>query len=190
MLFETRRLAVREAVWEDIPFVVSLWSDARVMRLVGFPDGIPTAADDVPRRLERGRGSDALLIARLRTRERIGQCVLGAPDADGVSEPDIKLHPSFWGRGYGRELWAALVDEAFLRTTCTVVRGTPNVANIASIRMQESAGMKRVGEGVAGFPASMQDFTTPVPHYVYEISRAEWMQRASAARRQPRCSAR
>jgi RimJ/RimL family protein N-acetyltransferase len=179
--FETRRLAVRAAVPGDVSFIVSLWSDARVMRFVGFPDGIPTAAEDVPRRIERGREVDALLIAQLRTGERIAQCMLGAPDADGVSEPDIKLHPSFWGRGYGRELWATLVDQAFLRTTCTIVRGTPNVANIASIRMQESARMRRVGESVAGFPASMRDFTTPVPHYVYEISRAEWMRRAPAA---------
>ncbi len=180
MRFETRDLLVRDAVPGDVPFIVSLWSDARVMRFVGFPNGIPTAAEDVPRRLERGRGSDALLIAQLRTSERIGQCMLGAPDADGVSEPDIKLHPSFWGRGYGRELWAALVDQAFLRTTCTLVRGTPNVANIASIRMQESAGMNRVGYGVAGFPASMRDFTTPVPHYVYEITRDEWARRRAS----------
>lgn len=175
--FETRRLAVREAVPGDAPFVVALWSDARVMRFVGFPNGIPTTADDVPRRIERGRGHDALLIAQLRTGERIGQCTLGAPDADGVSEPDIKLHPSSWGRGHGRELWAGLVDQAFLRTTCILVRGTPNVANIASIRMQESAGMRRIREGVAGFPASMQGFTTPVPHYVCEITRDEWARR-------------
>ncbi|MEN6370321.1 MAG: GNAT family protein [Thermotogota bacterium] len=178
---ETRRLVVRDAVPEDAAFIASLWSDPRVMRFVGFPHGIPTAATDVPRRIERGRGDDVLLIAELCVNgEPVGQCMLGEPSPSGVSEPDIKLHPSFWGRGYGRELWAALVDQAFLRTTCVIVRGTPNVANIASIRMQESAAMKRVGEGVAGFPALMRDFTTPVPHYVYEISRAEWMRRASA----------
>lgn len=176
--FETPRLVVREATEADEAFIVSLWSDPRVMRFVGFPLGIPTASDDVPRRIRNGAGLDVLLIAESReAREAVGQCLLGAPGADGVCEPDIKLRPAFWGRGYGRELWAALIDQLFLRSACAVVRGTPNVANVASIRMQEACGMRRAGEGVSLFPAAMRAFTAPVPHYVYEIGRAEWLGR-------------
>lgn len=176
--FCTPRLEVREATADDVEFIVSLWRDPRVMNYVGFPSGIPTAADDVPRRIRCGAGLTALLIAESReTREAIGQCLLGALDPAGVCEPDIKLAPAYWKRGYGRELWAALIDELFLRSSCFIVRGTPNVANAASIRMQEGAGMKRVGEGISEFPASMRAFTTPVSYAVYEITRAEWQRR-------------
>jgi RimJ/RimL family protein N-acetyltransferase len=176
--FETPRLVVRAAVAEDARFIEALWSDPRVTRYVGFPLGIPSARDDVPRRIRRGDGLTALLIAEEReTREPIGQCMLGAPNPCGACEPDIKLAPPFWGRGYGRELWAALVDRLFLESSCAIVRGTPNIANMASIRMQESAGMRLVGRGVSEFPASMQAFTAPVPHLVYEITREEWKRR-------------
>jgi len=177
-LFETARLAVRPATDRDAPFVTSLWRDPLVMRHVGFPNGIPTAITDVPPRIQRGRGLDQLLIAEeTETGRPIGQCLLGEPDADGVSEPDIKLVPEHWGRGYGRELWAALIDQLFLRSSCRVVRGTPSIANLASIRMQESAGMRRVGEGLSTFPSEMREFTVPVQHVVYEVSREEWQHR-------------
>jgi RimJ/RimL family protein N-acetyltransferase len=173
--FETPQLIVRVATSGDASFIVLLWSDPRVVRHVGFPRGIPTAAEDVPRRIERGKGLDALLIAELRaSREPIGQCMLGTPDACGTSEPDIKLHPSFWGRGYGRELWAALIDQLFRHSPCAMVRGTPNIENTASVRMQESAGMRRVGGGTFEFPDSMKPFTEPVPYALYEITREEW----------------
>jgi RimJ/RimL family protein N-acetyltransferase len=177
--FETPRLIVRAATSDDTSFITSLWSDPRVMRLVGFPHGIPTPAADVRRRIERGKGLDALLVARLRASgEPIGQCMLGTPDSIGACEPDIKLHPPFWGRGYGLELWAALIDQLFRHSPCATVRGTPNVANTASIRMQESAGMRRVGGGTFEFPDSMKPFTEPVPFALYEITREEWERRA------------
>jgi RimJ/RimL family protein N-acetyltransferase len=177
--FETPRLIVRAATSDDVPFIAALWSDPRVMRYVGFPRGIPTAAEDVPRRIERGSGLSALLIAELRaSREPVGQCMLGTPDSFRVCEPDIKLAPTFWGRGYGRELWAALVDQLFRYSPCAAVRGTPNVGNLASVRMQESAGMRRVGGGTFEFPDPMKSFTEPVPYALYEITREEWERRA------------
>jgi RimJ/RimL family protein N-acetyltransferase len=179
--FETARLVVREAREADAPFVVSLWRDPRVTRLVGFPTGIPTSSSEVIRRIPGVRRLDALLIAELRaTREPIGQCMLGAPDDVGICDPDIKLDPSFWGRGHGTELWTAMVDRLFRFTSCAVVRGTPHVANTASIRMQASAGMRRVGEDVSTFPESMQAFTAPVTYYIYEIARDEWQSQDAA----------
>jgi RimJ/RimL family protein N-acetyltransferase len=180
--FETARLVVRAAVAEDALFIKALWSDPRVMRNVGFPRGVPTAAKDVPHRIERGKGQDALLIAELRAGgEPIAQCMLGAPDSCGVCEPDIKLAPPFWNRGYGRELWAALIDQLFRHSPCAVVRGTPNIENTASVRMQESAGMRRVSGGTFEFPDSMKPFTEPVSYALYEITREEWDRRTHGA---------
>lgn len=175
---ETSRLVVREATNADEAFIVSLWRDPHVMRFVGFPSGLPTAGADVARRLRCRDGLSALLIAEeTQTGHPIGQCMLGRPDERGVCEPDIKLAPAFWGRGYGRELWTALIDQLFLVTNCSAVRGTPNVANEASIRMQEACGMRRVGGGISEFPESMRAYTESVPYHVYEIERAEWLER-------------
>lgn len=180
--FHTPRLLVRGATEGDAPFILSLWGDARVTRFVGFPIGIPTAPEDALRRIRTGKGLNALLIAERReTREAIGQCMLGAPDEHGVCEPDIKLAPNHWGHGLGRELWTALIGQLFETTDCAVVRGTPNVANTASIRMMEAAGMRRVGQGVFTFPESMQAYTEPVPHVVYEVTRDEWLARWRSA---------
>jgi len=176
--FATRRLIVRPAAEDDAAFIAGLWSDPRVTRFVGFPHGIPSALDDVPRRIRRGVGLTALWVALdAAGREPIGQCLLGAPDAEGVAEPDIKLAPAFWGQGYGKELWAAIVDQVFLRSACAAVRGTPNVANVASIRMQKAAGMRRVGRGVSEFPVAMRAYAEPVTYYVYELTRGEWLAR-------------
>ncbi len=179
--FRTPRLVVRPATESDVAFIAALWSDPRVMRHVGFPCGMPTARVDVPARLQCGAGLSALLIAELSHGSvPIGQGLIGEPNAQGVTEPDIKLDPTWWGLGYGRELWAGLVDQAFVRSSCAIVRGTPNVANAASIRMQSSAGMRCVGEGIARFPQAMAAFTEPVPYLVYEIRREEWLSRHAA----------
>ena len=49
--FKTRRLAVREVVPGDVPFVVSLWSDARVMRKFCARNSIITPAKPIKSRM-------------------------------------------------------------------------------------------------------------------------------------------
>ena len=56
----------------------------------------------------------------------------------------------------------------------------PRVENIASIKMQEAAGMVRTGEDVYEFPESMRDFTMPVHCYIYKITREDWQRRQIA----------
>jgi RimJ/RimL family protein N-acetyltransferase len=70
-----------------------------------------------------------------------------------------------------------LVVYLFAHTDCVAVQATPNVGNVASIRMQESVGGVRVGEQVYEFPESMRDYTTPVHHYIYRVYRKDWEQR-------------
>jgi RimJ/RimL family protein N-acetyltransferase len=175
-IFETARLAVREAGLQDTSFIQALWNDPAVMTPVGFPEGLRLSEEDVARQIERAQGSlRALLIAVEKVRHvLVGQCMLGLPNRDGIAEPDIKLHPAFWGKGYGTELWAGLIDRLFETTGCATVQGTPNVENEASIRMQERCGMRRIREGVFKFPPEMQATTRPVRHFVYQLERAQW----------------
>lgn len=173
LVFETERLRVRTANMDDVELFYALWTDPRVMRHVGFPQGLPVTRDELRDRISKqGRSEfEQLLVVELRaSSQAIGGCKLSYPDEEGIAEPDIKLLPAFWGHKYGVEAWRALVNYQFTHTDCDAVHGTPNVENVASIRMQEAAGGVRIGEGVCHFPESMRDYTTPVHYYIYEVS--------------------
>jgi RimJ/RimL family protein N-acetyltransferase len=139
------------------------------MKFVGFPYGMRLERSELEERLSKSGESefDQLLVLELKaTRQPIGECYLSSPNEDGISEPDVKLLPEFWGYKYGVEAWRALVDYQFTHTTY--------VENLASIKMQEAVGGVRVAEGVYNFPESMQAFTQPVHHYTYQVLRADW----------------
>ena len=177
VVFETDRLIVRLATVEDVVLIHNLWNDPRVMTNVGFPRGLCITRDRlVEQYLEReGNEFERLLIVELKeTNQAIGQCKMEHPNEESVVEPDVKLLPAFWGHKYGTELWRAMVAYEFTHTGCDAVIGSPNVENIASIKMQEAAGAVRVDAGVYEFPESMRDYTIPVHYYVYRLSRADW----------------
>jgi len=101
------------------------------------------------------------------------------PDQDGIATTDIKLLPEFRGSRYGVEIKRGLLDYLFTHTECLSVEASPNVSNVASIKMQEAVGGVRVGESFYQFPESMQGYTTPVHHYLYWVSRENWQQCAT-----------
>lgn len=185
MIFSTSRLTIRRATLseEDVAFYLRLWNDPRVMRFVGFPYGLRMDAAQVRLDLERGLalGDDRRLDARLVAVRKqdgaiIGECKLGTPDVDGLSETDIKLLPEFWGQGYGTEIKRGLLRYLFTSTNCQIVQATPNVENIASIRMQQAVGGVQVGESTYEFPPEMRAFTCPVHCYIYQVRREDWLE--------------
>ncbi len=173
-LFETARLRIRLANEGDAGLFLALWNDPAVMRFVGFPLGLQTNLDEI--RANIARRADApftrlLVVERKEDGSAIGECKMQQPDAEGIAETDVKLLPVYWGNGYGVEVKRGLVAYLFEHTHCLAVQATPNVENIASIKMQEAVGAVRVGEGIFTFPDSMKAFTTPVAHYVYRVYR-------------------
>ena len=184
-LFETPRLYIRRAsvTGTDIAFFMNLWNNPQVMRFVGFPSGLGLDTAQVRQAIQRGlelgdeRHLDARLVAeRKQDGVAIGECKLGTPDANGLSETDVKLLPEFWGHGYGTEIKRGLLAYLFTCTDCQVVQATPNIENIASIRMQEAVGGVRVGENVYEFPPEKQAFTCPVHSYIYQVRKEDWLQ--------------
>lgn len=179
VVIETARLRIRKAVTsgDDVDFYCSLWTNPQVMVNVGFPDGLRITREEIRDGITRKAGSvfsAQLIVIDKESGLPIGECKLGSPDADGISETDVKLLPKFWGRGFGTEIKRALVDYLFTHTDCTAIKATPNKNNIASQKMQEAVGGKRVGEGVFRFPDHMRDYTCDVPHYVYMVYRKDW----------------
>jgi len=188
MLFTTRRLRVRRATTEDATFIHALWTSPAVMHYVGFPRGLDVTVDEVRRQIEATNDADfgsRLIVERIEDGRGIGQTKLGVPDDDGVCEPDIKLHPGVWGRGYGTELWNALIDHAFEHSDARVVQGTPNRDNAASVRMQRRAGMRKVADGVFDAHLGKAPGTVPVPYVKLQITRQEWFARRSRRQERP-----
>ena len=179
VIFETARLVIRKATAapEDVEFLYFLWNDSRVMVMVGFPKGLRISREEVQKILERAADTeyDRCLLVELKGNGLIiGECKLGAPDEDGVAHTDVKLMPEHWGNAYGKEIKQGLVDYLFTHTDCRAIKATPNQRNLASQKMQEAVGGKRVGEGVHRFPEDKRDWTCDVPHYVYMVFREDW----------------
>ena len=176
-MFETERLVVRTAEEGDAGLYYRLWTDPRVMRFVGFPQGLRVTREEIRERIGRQPVSvyeNLLVVERKDTGAAIGEAHLHRPDEAGVAGTDVKLLPEAWGHRFGAEVKAGLVRHQFEHTDCRVVQGTPNRENVASIRMQEAVGAVRVGEGCFEFPEEMRAWTCPVPHFVYHVRREDW----------------
>jgi RimJ/RimL family protein N-acetyltransferase len=181
MIFEAERLIIRKSSLDDCGLILSLWTDPRVMANVGFPRGLKTTRQEIQSRIEQDEKEpspfDSLLVAQLKSDSKtIGQCLMHLPDDDGIASTDIKLLPAYWGQRYGSEIKRSLVDYLFSNTDCLAVEATPNVNNLASIKLQESVGGVRIGEAVHTFPESMDEYTLPVHHYIYRVYRSNWQQ--------------
>lgn len=173
-LCKTERLVVRPAEPRDVDGLFELWTDPRVMTFVGFPRGLPTSPERILRQIECQGDSEfgqVLVVECRATRAWLGQCGMQAPDPDGIVRTDIKLLPAHWGNKYGIELKRALLTRAFNNPDCRIVEATPNIENIASIKMQEAVGAVRIREDIHEFPESMRGYTEPVHHYVYHVAR-------------------
>lgn len=178
VVVETPRLTLRLAEPADAAFICSLWNDPRVMRFVGFPNGLGETEERLRANIEKRSDSEfqqLLVVALKQTGQAIGQCKMELPGPDGISETDVKLSPDFWGQRYGLEVKRALLDRLFIHTECQIVQATPNVENLASIKMQEAVGGLRMAEEIYQFPESMRSHTTPVHHYIYHVTRDTWL---------------
>jgi RimJ/RimL family protein N-acetyltransferase len=168
---------IRTATEQDVDLLYELWTDPRVMANVGFPHGLRITRRQIEQQLQEPFESEferVLMVELKAGGQALGQCIMHAPNQAGIAETDIKLLPAFWGHKYGVEIKRGLITHLFTHTACTAVEATPNVGNVASIKMQEAVGGVRVGEEVYEFPESMRDYTVPVHHYIYRVYRRDW----------------
>jgi RimJ/RimL family protein N-acetyltransferase len=177
-VFETKRLRIRPVEMADADHLYSMWNEPRVMKFVGFPYGLKITREEVCKKIEEqvGRSEfDHLLIPVIKaTGEAIGECKMYLPEADGIAHTDVKLHPDFWGHKYGVEVKTGLLAYLFQHTDCNTVSATPNVENIASIKMQEAVGGIRIAEETCDFPPEKRHFTKSFHYYVYHATRENW----------------
>ncbi len=179
LVFETKRLVVRIATSEDASLFFNLWTNPDVMSFVGFPQGLPISIEEIADKLldQKSTPFGQLLVVVLKNSgESIGECKLHPPNEKGLAETDVKLLSPFWGNKFGVEIKQGLLAYLFKHTDCSIVQATPNVKNVASIKMQEAVGGKRVGEAIFEFSDNMKDYTMPVHHFIYHVYREDWQQ--------------
>ncbi len=182
MVFETARLIIRIPTTkdEDVDFYFQLWNDPRVMENVGFPKGLMKRREDIIAQLARIHPSEydrTLIVIEKQNNKPIGECKLGSPNEEGIAHTDVKLLPAFWGKDFGLEIKKGLVDYLFTHTSCNAIEASPNRSNIASQKMQERVGAKRISEGVYQFPEHMRSYTKSVELYIYRLDRSDWEKR-------------
>ena len=179
MKFETERLIIRKSTTsdEDVNMFHALWNNPVVMTLVSFPDGLHITKDEIRESIAKEDDTEynkKLVVVVKSSGALIGECKLGLPGEDGISETDVKLLPEYWGNGYGKEIKRWLVDYLFTHTDCKGVMGSPNKLNIASQKMQEYVGAKKVGESLYEAPEDPKRPRTNVHAYIYIVYRDDW----------------
>ncbi|MBN1878512.1 GNAT family N-acetyltransferase [bacterium] len=172
MQIVTDRLLIRPAAFEDIHRIVELWNDPRITTFVGFPFGLRTNADIVASQLvppPEHLTDRILVVIHYESGKIIGQAMMHSPDQNGLSTTDIKLNPDHQGLHYGSEIKRALLTYLFHETSCTIVETTPNLANSASIHLQESCGAIRIGRGRWEPSHDSSADCIPVDYWIYRV---------------------
>ena len=179
MIFQTKRLEVRKAETSDVEMYLSLWNSGKVMRNVGFPKGLRISAEQICKQIEEHDETEfdqTLVVIEKENGERIGECKLGLPNEEGISCPDFKFLPEYWGNGFGKELIKGLCKYTFSKTHAKIIETSPNVKNVASQKMAESAGGKEIRRYVYKFPPKMQHYTEDVHGIIYHIHKKDWLE--------------
>jgi RimJ/RimL family protein N-acetyltransferase len=162
-----------------LPGLRELWTDPRVMANMGFPGGLDPADLDLESYLAtpgevapRGRRPGLHLAVERPDGTFVGEAKLAAPDASGTCEPDVKLLPAWWRRGYGEEIVRWLIAESFRRwEACRHVQFTPSETNHAALSLYAKVGCQEVGRGHAPPGASPLRGFAGVCYRVLQVAR-------------------
>jgi len=162
---------------QTVDLFYDIWTNPNIMTNVGFPQGLRMSKGDIKKQIQKEYPDEfdrTLLVSLKDSNIPIGECKLGSPDDDNIAGTDVKLLPKYHRKSFGTEIKRVLIEYLFTNTQCEAVKGTPNKNNIASIKMQEAVGGKRIKESSYHFPENMKEYTTDVYYYEYLVFRSDW----------------
>jgi ribosomal-protein-alanine N-acetyltransferase len=101
----------------------------------------------------------------------IGYCGLGGPEFDRtLTEVFYGIEYSYWGKGYATETTKALLEYGFINLMLDKIVGFADKDNIASLRVLEKAGLKRIGI-ISGLEEKYKYFNGEC---LYQIDKISW----------------
>ncbi|WP_330770338.1 GNAT family N-acetyltransferase [Lentzea aerocolonigenes] len=156
---ETERLTLRPLGPSDADLLHELHADPEVMRFLD------------PEPVEHFFGESFLAAFEKDTGRFVGWFEF-KPVGDGAAELGYRLHPEFWGRGYGTEGSKALIRRGFTTGDVQRVVATTMFVNSGSRRVMEKSGLRHVR-------TFHVDWAEPLPgsehgEVEYALTRGEW----------------
>jgi [ribosomal protein S5]-alanine N-acetyltransferase len=158
----TKRLRIRPFTLDDAEAMFRVWGDPEVMRYI--PREPAKSVDEIRERLERSLavrrepGLGIWAIARGEDDAAIGMAGLGAVGKGPEIEVAYHLARDAWGKGYATEAAAACVRYGFDELGMSRIIGLTFPANVASQRVLEKIGMKRLGLTSRFYEMEMLEF--------------------------------
>lgn len=143
--FHGVRAILRSTTPADLPDILRLWNDGRVMRWVGFPDGLgydQAKIEDWFERLQANPNCHHFVVLS----PEIGFCGEAYYAADPIQRRaglDIKLLPDAQGQGIAVDALTTLIRHIFeIEPGIQAVWTEPSEQNLASRKLYTRCGLK------------------------------------------------
>ena len=128
---------------DDLPFLLNLWNDGRVMKWVEFPNGVGETEESIQQwfRCKASKEHFHHFIVLEESDRRCGEVCFDLRGA--YAGLDIKLRPDAQGKGIGTKALKALINRAFeYCNECKLVWTEPSLENTAARRLYTRCGLQ------------------------------------------------
>lgn len=145
-IIATKRLVVRYQRKSDIKFLVDLWMDEELTKYVGGPREKQFLIDEFRKTAEAPRAEEYDLwpVELKHSRELVGHAGFIPKEIGGKEyiELNYYIERKHWGKGYGKEVAAALIAYAFGEKKLDKLIAIIHPENEASKALAKAVGMK------------------------------------------------
>lgn len=145
-MYSTKRLQLELVKEEDADDLLKIWKNYNITKytMIKNTKEISDSKERIRRQLGWGK-ENALGPFTVREREKIiGYCG-GRKNTNDEMEIFYHIDDEKWGNGYGTEIAAELIRIAIFERNIKVIKAEAAIENVASWRVLEKVGMKRIG---------------------------------------------
>ena len=172
---QTERLALRRFTPDDYEWLVSLYSDAEVMRYGGgvkSPEQVQLVMQErILDYYDANPGLGVWQTVERATDMPIGFHVLNNIQGESIVQVGYFLLKSAWGRGHATEMARALLRYGFVDLDLPHIAGMTERDNLASQHVLTKIGLRRNGERAFPHPA----YSHAGPMAWFERNAADWI---------------
>ncbi len=141
MVFETRRLLIRELIKDDQPGFYDLHRNMNVMRFTSgkvqtYAESMDELNHVISTYSRPGNTFRVWAVILRNSLEFIGTTAI-ILNKENENEIGYRIREKHWGKGYGREVAEGLISYAFDKLGLDNLYGVADVKNVASIRILE-----------------------------------------------------
>lgn len=164
---KSEHVTLRQTTQDDLPFLKSLWNDGRVMKWVGFPNGVGYTDESIAAWFKK-RSSESNFFHYIVWNDdscrcgEVSYCIERKYRRAGL---DVKFIPESQGRGLATDALRALIDHIFLvKQDVYEVWTEPSPENAAARRLYTKCGLIEKPRPV--------DMEQGIPYWAFE--RLRW----------------